>query len=214
MSARTGFGAGADAGWTQPVFHDARRPDATDLHVRTDELATIVVPPLVQGCLKLPRETRVLDVGCGAGSDVAYFAEVFDSVVGLDPKEHAEWEALVRRAPNASFVCESILEHDGTYDLVVDNGCFGRQLPRLTRAYLDAMARLASNGGIYVVSTYRNENLASSLDETGRRPRYFSDAELHGELDLSGFTVFEELDVWRSRDREFCRLTFCRTPDL
>ena len=153
----------------------------------------------------------MLDVGCGAGRDVAYFADVFDTVVGIDIYPHADWEAVTRRAANVRFVSEGLLEHDGTYDLVVDNGCFHHQHPDVVRAYLDRVARMAAGGGFYVLSTFKNAGLASRVDANGRLHRYFLDGELQHELEGSGFAVFDEMDVWRNRHRDFYRLTFCKT---
>ncbi len=202
----------ADPGRYVGILRDAfRKHYVESSDVWTDDLAMRVLPPIVQGRLKLPRETRVLDVGCGAGRDVAYFAEVFDTVVGLDIHPHPGWEDVRRAAPNVRFVCEGLLEHDGAYDLVVDNGCFHHQHPDHARPYLERVARLAAGGGFYVLSTFKNDALASRVDANGRLHRYFSDAELHGALEAPGFTVFDELDVWRNRHRDYYRLTFCKT---
>ncbi len=70
---------------------------------------------------------------------------------------------------------------------------------------------MAAGGASYVLSTFKNAEITERVDENGRLHKYFSDAELHRELKASGFEVFDELDLWRNRHRDYYRLTFCRT---
>ncbi len=180
--------------------------------VWTDDLAMRASPPIVQGRLKLPRATRVLDVGCGAGRDTLWFAGAFAEAVGIDLHAHAEWEEIGRRAPNVRFLREGLLEHEPErpYGLVFDNGCFHHQHPDHYGAYLARAAHVLADGGTFVLSTFKNPELRERVDDNGRLHRYFTDEELHGVLDAAGFTVFHELDLYRVRPRDFYRLTFAR----
>lgn len=169
-------------------------------------------PETIQARLGLPPATRVLDVGCGAGIDVEYFAGLYAEAVGIDLYPHPDWADVARRRPNARFVCSDLLGHaaDTRYDLVFDNGCFHHQHPAHYRAYLQRVATLLGGAGHYVLSTFKNPALNQHVDPNGRLHRFFADDELDAELGAAGLTAFDALEVWQPRRQELYRLTFCR----
>jgi cyclopropane fatty-acyl-phospholipid synthase-like methyltransferase len=171
-------------------------------------------PALVHERLGLPWVSRVLDVGCGAGLDVAYFAKVCAAVVGIDLHPHPDWDAIRERAGNVRFEPVDLLGYDPgeRYDLVFDNGCFHHQHPAHYGAYLARVTRLLAPDGRYVLSTFKNPDLPRRVDAYGRLHRYFADAELHAVLQGAGLHVADELDVGKGRrdqHGELYRLTFC-----
>ena len=186
--------------------HYAERSD-----VWTPDAEMRAFPAFIHGRLKLPASARVLDLGCGAGRDVAYFARLYASVDGIDLHPHADWPAITGDHPNARFTCVDVLDHVAPhpYELIFDNGCFHHQHPDHYRRYLAAIAARLAPGGHYVLSTFKNPAIEQRIDDNGRLHRYFSDAELHRELRAVGFEPTLELDVWRERCHDYYRLTFC-----
>jgi cyclopropane fatty-acyl-phospholipid synthase-like methyltransferase len=180
--------------------------------VWTEDREMRAFPSILHGRLKLPSTARVLDLGCGAGRDVEYFAALYASVEGIDLYAHADWAEIEARCPNARFWCVDVLGHawETGYDLVFDNGCFHHQHPEHYGVYLDRVREMvAGRGGSYVLSTFKNEALEERIDDNGRLHRYFSDADLHRVIEAAGLRVFDELDAFRVRHRDFYRLTFC-----
>ncbi len=180
--------------------------------VWTEDREMRAFPSIIQGRLKLPATARALDLGCGAGRDVEYFAALYASADGVDLVPHADWADIRARRPNARFFCADVLGHtwEAPYDLVFDNGCFHHQHPEHYRAYLDRVVEMGGGRGYYVLSTFKNPSLEARVDDNGRLHRYFSDADLHRELAAAGLQVFDELDAFRVRHGDFYRLTFAR----
>lgn len=192
---------------------DGHYAEASDVWTADQEMRAFPAVVLgYRGRQSSPAALRVLDVGCGAGRDVEYFARSCASVVGLDLHPHAEWSAVAGRRPNAAFVETDLVGYTtapGGFDLVFDNGCFHHQHPTQYGAYLAQVNRMLASNGWYVLSTFKNDALKERLDDRGRLHRYFTDSELHAVLAESSLVVLHELDVWRERHRDYYRLTCC-----
>lgn len=178
----------------------------------TRDAAMRVLPALVQGYLKLPAGTRVLDIGCGCGADVEYLARIFSHAAGVDLYAHDDWSAIEGRRPNAAFHATAFLRFtaDTPFDLVLDNGCLHHQHPDEYDLYLKHLAGLLSREGYLVLSTFKSDRQGEFIDGNGRLHRYFSDAELHGLLSASGFGVVHEHDIYRITKGDYYRITYAR----
>lgn len=178
----------------------------------TNDAEMRAVPAIVQGALKLGPETRFLDLGCGAGDDAEYFATLYRSVVAMDIFEHPAWNDIAARNPNVGFLCGDFLESPipGTFDLIIDNGCFHHQHPDRYQEYLRLVDTALAVGGVFVLTTFKNDALEQRIDANGRIHRYFRDTELDNELGEAGFERFECLDVYRRRKGDYYRITFAR----
>lgn len=170
-------------------------------------------PALVQGRLKLPPHTKVLDIGCGAGHDVEYLAQVFDSVTGIDLLGHPNWNIIEQaNGSRATLLPTDLLSYVGShsFDLVLDNGCFHHQHVTSSGTYLQRVGELMSAGGHFVISTFKNPTKETFIDRHGRIHSYFRDEELRALLAKAQFTVMAETDVYRAGKGDYYRLSFCR----
>jgi SAM-dependent methyltransferase len=171
-----------------------------------------VFPAFIQGQLNLPLTTSALDIGCGAGYDAEYFANIYANVVGVDIYEHANWTNILERKPNVYFERVDFLSYSRpqTFDLILDNGCFHHQHEKSFAPYLRKISDLMSKGGYFSLSTFKNPKAQTFLDANGRIHHYFSDTELHLILGNYGFKVIAEYSIYRVKQRDFYRLTYCR----
>lgn len=174
-------------------------------------------PADIEARVGLSPDATVLDVGCGAGLDVAWFASRCGLAVGLDLHAHPGWAHLQAARHNARFLAGDLLAFEpqadlpARYDVVFDNGCFHHQHPEHERPWLLKVARLLAPGGVHVVSTFKNPNLRQQVDGYGRLHRYYADDELRAVMAAAGLRVTDEIEVWQPRRREFYRLTFARS---
>jgi SAM-dependent methyltransferase len=180
-------------------------------------------PADIEARVGLSKAARVLDIGCGAGLDVAWFAARCALAVGLDLHAHEGWPDVRKARPNTRFVASDLLGFDAQglelpgeaesvahFDVVFDNGCFHHQHPEHERPWLRKVVSLLATGGCYVLSTFKNPAVRAQVDALGRLHRYYTDAELRGVLAAGGLRVEDEIEVWQPRRREFYRLTFAR----
>lgn len=169
-------------------------------------------PALIQGLLKLNPACRVLDIGCGAGKDVEYFARLFASVTGLDLYAHDYWQIVSQRHSNARFHRSDFLSYscDEKYDLIVDNGCFHHQHPEHQSAYLKKIASLMNKNGYFALSTFKSRDIEARVDANGRLHKYFSDGDLQNILSSSGYQVTNQFDIYRAHKKDYYRLSFCK----
>lgn len=169
-------------------------------------------PGFVLSHVTLGPESRVLDVGCGAGPDVEVFAAVAGHVHGLDLHPHPAWEAVRSRHPNTAFTCADFLDFapEAPFDLVFDSGCFHHQHPDRLGQYLRFVGALLAPGGVFAVNTFHDPDRAGFTDAHGRLHHVFSDDELAELLSLAGLRVFAQTTVARDRAPAFLRFTLAR----
>ena len=116
----------------------------------------------------LGRRGDVLDLGCGLGSDLAYLAERGFRALGVDlspvavrraTAEHPHGRFLQADALNLPFV-------RGTFDLLLDRGCF-HYLPASNRtAYAAEAARVLRAGGrLYLRACLYTAGVRNDIDE-------------------------------------------------
>src|SRR4051795_4148482 len=110
-----------------PAAYDSVLRDAFASHYRdnadpwTADPQMRVFPALIQGCLKLPPGSHWLDIGCGSGADVEYFAGFCQSATGIDIHPHGRWIDIAQRRSNAAFHCTDVLsyEEERNFNLVI-----------------------------------------------------------------------------------------------
>jgi SAM-dependent methyltransferase len=97
----------------------------------------------------LPTHGRVLDVGCGLGSEIGWLAELGYSGVGIDLSVAACTQAQAR-FPTALFFPADLRQLpflDQTFDVALDRGCF-HYLPEPDRSkYERELRRVLKPGG-------------------------------------------------------------------
>ena len=103
---------------------------------------------------KIPKGSKILDVGCGNGLlNTLHLAKSFD-VVGVDVSERQIAEAR-RNVPDADFICADIRDHEfelGSFDGIVSFYCFS-QIPRVSYSELVGNChRWLKNDGILIAS--------------------------------------------------------------
>src|SRR5689334_14256817 len=76
--------------------------EGSDVWTRDREMTAF--PEVVRAQHSVPSTARVLDVGCGAGRDVEYFAAHCAKVLGIDLHAHPNWTAVGERLPNVTFL--------------------------------------------------------------------------------------------------------------
>lgn len=118
---------------------------------------------------------RTLDVGCGLGNQAAALTRMGLTVTAIDISE-----AAIRRAkelhPGPTFLVDDITRTklEGTFDFVVDRGCFHVLEPSTHADYLLSLSRLLAPGGLLIMKTFSREER-----DTGFGPVRFSLLEIH-----------------------------------
>ncbi len=129
----------------------------------------------------LPPRSSVLDVGCGAGSNVLYLCRTGFRGFGVDISpgaiQAARGRALEGRL-TADFRVGDVLAldfPDGKFDGVVDNGCFHTLPVRRRAGYATEIHRVLRPGGSLVLSWVAREHTGArgpshrpSLEEVTR----------------------------------------------
>jgi len=112
----------------------------------------------------LTKGTAVLDVGCGAGSNVLYLARSGIRAQGVDLSPGAV-EATRRRAAEAHLAVTvqegdalALPFADGSFDALVDIGCFHTISLHRRKRYMEEVHRVLRDGGSFVLSWVAREH--------------------------------------------------------
>lgn len=111
----------------------------------------------------LSRGGDVLDVGCGAGSNVLWLARHGFRATGVDiaPSAIAAAEARARSTGvNGSFRVADVLDLPfprGSFSSALDSGCFHTIPIRLRGAYVAELARILRRGGALILTWVARE---------------------------------------------------------
>ena len=177
-----------------------------------------IVPSLIQREVKLKKDIHVLDIGCGAGHDIEYFAKYHKSVIGVDLYPHPRCLQVLKNNKNVEFKSAEFIDLKFTqnFGLILDNGCFHHQHPSEYKNYLDKIHSLMGKESVFVLSTFNEEDrppdqsIHQLIDHNGRIHRYFNDGELKNLLEGQNFEVFKHINIPRSLRHKSYRLYFCR----
>jgi hypothetical protein len=101
-------------------YHEHRNLDDQDFEAH--EITKMIASAIEN----LPKKDRILELGCGAGRNISYLAEIFPNteVVGIDINAAAN--SVTRFPENVRFIQGDILEFDfeklGNFDVVLTSG--------------------------------------------------------------------------------------------
>ncbi len=125
-------------------------------------------PQVVQAVVEkfLPPRATVLDVGCGAGSNVLYLSRSGFRAVGVDISPGAIQAArsrALREGVSADFRVGDVLDLDfpaGKFGGMIDNGCFHTLPVRRRAGYAREAYRILRPGGSFALSWVAREHTA------------------------------------------------------
>jgi SAM-dependent methyltransferase len=111
---------------------------------------------------------KILEVGCGLGSNTDFLADHCDSIVSIDisPKAIDMAKELVHKE-NISFECVDFFNfsHNDTFDLIFDRGCFhGFETIANRKKFAMKIRKLLKDGGVWVSLIGSSENV---MDNAG-----------------------------------------------
>jgi SAM-dependent methyltransferase len=153
------------------------------------------------------RGKRVLDVGCGAGTDLVRFAkggalvsgvDISPSAVGLARQNFSQQglEADLREADG-----EHLPYADGTFDLVFAHGVV--QYTPNSRALVEECRRVLKPGGDAIFQVYNRISWLNALSKVMKVPLEHEDAPVLGRYSASEFramlTGFREIRIVEER---------------
>lgn len=119
--------------------------------------------------------SRVLDVGCGFGTNTIRLAELGYDVIGIDVAERAITYAKRRRAPSgcAFRVADFLVDECGPVDAVFDRGCFHSfASPAGRRCFTNRVFTVLCSGGLWIDVSGSTENGESAAQiEEMKLPR-------------------------------------------
>ena len=108
------------------------------------------------------RSGKALDLGSGSGTQAIELARRGLTVTGSDISPSAVAKAIVRaegEGVSVRFVHDDVLETHltGTFDLIMDRGCFHVIDAGMRPAYLDNIERLLTDEGLLLLKTFHKE---------------------------------------------------------
>jgi len=180
------------------------------LYFRTPPWDTQVSPPELMEFIESHPPGRVLDLGCGTGTNVITLAQHGWQVVGVDYVKRAVRTAE-RKASQAGVTAEFFVNDvtklegvRGVFDLVLDIGCFHSLDGGERVQYLDNLERLTRPGSTFMVYSFLRDNDSSEPGINGsdmmRLERLFSlskrvDGTERGERSSAWLTYIRETDI-------------------
>ncbi|MCS6908806.1 MAG: methyltransferase domain-containing protein [Anaerolineales bacterium] len=127
------------------------------MYFRSPPWDTGLVPPEVITFVAHHSPGRALDLGCGTGTNAIYLAKNGWEVVGVD----FSWRALAlarhkskQEGVKVTFLREDVTQLrkvDGSFDLILDIGCFHGLTPSQKQLYLQRVQALLSPEGHFLL---------------------------------------------------------------
>lgn len=160
--------------------------------------------PMLARALRIPAGQRVLEIGCGRGVGLAALAAVCrpELLTGLDvdpvlldvARQRLQWRGIAAELVHGD--AREMPFADGSFDVVVDFGtCYHVSRPQ---AALDEIARVLSNGGLFVHETRISQMLAHPIRSLGNRLPWEQVADL---------TPRRHAGLWASRTKRDAELS-------
>jgi SAM-dependent methyltransferase len=116
----------------------------------------------------IPRHGRVLDVGCGAGTEVGYLVRCGADAVGVD-LSMAALRIASRTVPNGRLIQADVLHlpfSSASFDAAIDRGCFHYLDARDRPRYVAELARIVRPGGRFLLrASLRSHGVRNGIDE-------------------------------------------------
>jgi cyclopropane fatty-acyl-phospholipid synthase-like methyltransferase len=107
-------------------------------------------------------DSRILDIGAGRGADSSYLLELGYTVIALDICRTLEWNELERQYLNKlTFFKKDFMKWDAeglNFDLIIDNGCFHHQHPKVLFGYLQKISQLMKPNGVLAINVFCNSS--------------------------------------------------------
>jgi SAM-dependent methyltransferase len=119
--------------------------------------------------------SRVLDVGCGAGTEVGALAARGFLAFGIDLSPHALRLAAEAHGAGRWAVADALRLpfRDGAFDAAIDRGCFHYLAPADRPTFATELRRvLAPGGGFLMRASLRSHGLRNDVDEDGVRAAF------------------------------------------
>nr|WP_157528144.1 class I SAM-dependent methyltransferase [Kibdelosporangium sp. MJ126-NF4]CEL17401.1 hypothetical protein [Kibdelosporangium sp. MJ126-NF4]CTQ91371.1 hypothetical protein [Kibdelosporangium sp. MJ126-NF4] len=154
---------------------------------------------------------RVLDIGCGRGTDVTNLAAAGAFATGVDIVDFPEWDEIRERYPRATFLHGNLIDllaagdlAEGYFDGAIDTGCWHHQHPDRIAPFVDTMARALRQGGVLAVETFATDTGGELMrNSMGRLYRDYTEKEFSSYICEYGFAVREVHRLHRS-DELYC----------
>jgi ubiquinone/menaquinone biosynthesis C-methylase UbiE len=163
---------------------------------------------LIQFISHLPKDAKVLDIGCGSGKDTAYLTEEGYDVTGIDYSPEMIEEAK-SRVPEGKFKVMDMrtLEFDNeSFDGIWCLASFfhipKEKALKVLKGFRDV---LKAEGVMYIAVKEGEGEQMVEYPQTSNQPRFFAfykQAEIEGLLEAAGFTILnsytedDDEDTW------------------
>lgn len=135
----------------------------------------------------LPPESHVLDLGCGPGHFAAAIADAGHRVTAIDAVPEMVSRAAIHQGVTAVCATFDEIEGEDIYDAIWANFSLLHAPRDAMPRHLAALRTALKPGGIFHIALKTGTD--SKRDRLGRFYTYYTDAELSGLVEDSGFTV-------------------------
>ena len=166
-----------DSQWWDGFYADKEKPVPFFKDAPDEPLVSGVASGLLTG-------GRALDIGCGNGRNTRYLAKNGYTAVGIDiSKESVRWAKDLSGVPQPEFQCCSLESYDGapgSFDLILDCGCFHHIKPHRRQQYLERVQNLLREDGRFLMTCMDVEAGADISDYDAYR-----DLSMHGGMGFS-----------------------------
>ncbi len=161
-----------------------------------------VVVELMESGL-ISKGSRVLDIGCGAGSNTVFISGAGYNVIGLDfvplalkhSIELAEENSL--EIPFTAADAAYLPFRSSVFDLIIDLGCFHCMAEGRRGDYIDEVSRVIRPGGFIQLTCFNKKGdipeVASSFDEADIRTLFSRNFEIEDVKDYDGESRLGEI---------------------
>ncbi|MHB1221039.1 MAG: class I SAM-dependent methyltransferase [Gammaproteobacteria bacterium] len=146
----------------------------------SDQIEMRMTPEIILS--GLPKHTmKILDIGCGKGQDLIYYAKHHNNeVTGIDIIRHPNLTSALNPYKNIKIKIGSFLDFQfiNQFDLITDNGCFHHFEEDDAQTYLYKLKDTLKIKGFYAVNTFYSGKSQSRYDINNRYFRYYTQDEI------------------------------------